>query len=427
MISALASAFLLAAPSLAAPAIGPQLATAKASTPAARQEEDDDDDRHAPVTEVTVTARRLDQARTHIEPALGASVYTLSNDAIEARPGGETGDLRSVLIQAPGVAIDASGALTVRGVAAPVQYRLNNIILPEGAGELGEALSARLAARTDLITGALPAQYGLTSGAVVNVTTKNGHYLAGGQAELYGGSGGTLEPAAEWSHVAGRSSMFLSGSLRAARHSARPVSRTRVAHDSNRELEGFGFVDHVVDATSRLSLIAGSVNERQQIPSIPSPPGGSATAPGTLTTHNNYLIAAYQRSDGPTSFQASLTGLLGRAQLRPDLSAGATAHDNSYQRADLRNAVTAQFEGASVVSAFHTVRAGITIDHQHLSRQEGRQQALAVRPTTRTVWSGFVQDEWLVAPGLVANVGVRGDRMSDVSPNFAAQPRAGLV
>ena len=41
------------------------------------------------VSEIVVTARRLDVARAAIEPSLGASTYTLTNDTVESRPGGE--------------------------------------------------------------------------------------------------------------------------------------------------------------------------------------------------------------------------------------------------------------------------------------------------------------------------------------------------
>ena len=97
-----------------------------------RPDAGDDDDRHAPETTVTVTARRLDAARARIGPSLGAAVYTISNEAIEDRPGGETRTLGSLLIQAPGVTRDGRGSLVIRGARGGIQYRLNGIILPAG-------------------------------------------------------------------------------------------------------------------------------------------------------------------------------------------------------------------------------------------------------------------------------------------------------
>jgi hypothetical protein len=55
--------------------------------------DDDDEGPEKPVTEIMVTAKRLDAARANIEPSLGASTYTVTNDTIENRPGGETGSI----------------------------------------------------------------------------------------------------------------------------------------------------------------------------------------------------------------------------------------------------------------------------------------------------------------------------------------------
>jgi len=80
---------------------------ALAAVPASAQpdrDEDDGDEPRQPVTEIVVTAQRLDVARARIEPSLGASTYTLSNEAVENRPSGETTNLAQILLQAPGVA-----------------------------------------------------------------------------------------------------------------------------------------------------------------------------------------------------------------------------------------------------------------------------------------------------------------------------------
>lgn len=81
---------------------------------------------------IVVTAHRLDVARANVEPDLGASTYTLTNDAVENRPGGETTNLGRILLQVPGVSQLASGAIAVRGSRAGLQYRVNNVIIPQG-------------------------------------------------------------------------------------------------------------------------------------------------------------------------------------------------------------------------------------------------------------------------------------------------------
>jgi hypothetical protein len=64
---------------------------AHAAQPPRHTHDDDDDDDEGPVPtgEIVVTARKLDAARASINPALGASSYLLTNDALEKRPSGD--------------------------------------------------------------------------------------------------------------------------------------------------------------------------------------------------------------------------------------------------------------------------------------------------------------------------------------------------
>ena len=45
-----------------------------------------------------------------------------------------------------------------------------------------------------LITGALPAEYGLRTAGIIDLTTKSGLLQPGGIVSVYGGSHGTFEP-----------------------------------------------------------------------------------------------------------------------------------------------------------------------------------------------------------------------------------------
>jgi hypothetical protein len=150
--------------------------------------EDDEGGRVQPSSTIVITARRLDTARTQIDAGLGATVYSLSNETIENRPGGETGSISEILSQAPGVTLSGNG-LNVRGSRAN-QVRVNNVIVPEAISDPADHLSSRLAETTRLITGTLPAQFGFAPAGVISVTTKNGLYQHGGQAELFASSDG---------------------------------------------------------------------------------------------------------------------------------------------------------------------------------------------------------------------------------------------
>ena len=84
------------------------------------------------VDELVVTARHLDEARASIQPQIGASVYSISKEAIATMPGGDNAPLDQVILQAPGVAEDSYGQIHVRGEHNGLQFRLNGVILPEG-------------------------------------------------------------------------------------------------------------------------------------------------------------------------------------------------------------------------------------------------------------------------------------------------------
>ena len=123
-----------------------------------------------PLATIVVTAQRLNAARSEIETQTGASTYTITSDAIASQPGGENVQMNQVLLQAPAVVQDSFGQLHVRGDHNDLQYRLNGIILPEGISVFGQTLSPRLVSSLKLITGALPAQYGLRTAGIIDIT-----------------------------------------------------------------------------------------------------------------------------------------------------------------------------------------------------------------------------------------------------------------
>ena len=147
---------------------------------------------------VVVTARRLNAARSEIETQTGASTYTITSDAIAATPGGENVQLNQVLLQAPDVVQDSFGQLHVRADHNDLQYRLNGVILPEGISVFSQTLSPRLISSLSLITGALPAEYGLRTAGVIDLTTNSGLLQPGGEVSVYGGSHRTIQPSAEY-------------------------------------------------------------------------------------------------------------------------------------------------------------------------------------------------------------------------------------
>jgi hypothetical protein len=79
----------------------------------------------------------------------------------------------------------------VRGEYANVQTRINGLVLPEGVSGLGPVIDTNFIGSLSLLTGTLPAQYGLRTAGVLDITSR-AFSTPGGSVSLYGGSHGTI-------------------------------------------------------------------------------------------------------------------------------------------------------------------------------------------------------------------------------------------
>jgi hypothetical protein len=136
----------------------------------------------------------LNAARENILPKIGVNTYDVNRDTIEALPQGDNAPLDKVLLQTPGVYQDsaASGNLHIRNEHANLQYRINGIQLPDGVAGFGQVLETSLIENMSVVTGALPAQYGLRTAGLVDIQTRTGITDPWGQISVYGGSHGNF-------------------------------------------------------------------------------------------------------------------------------------------------------------------------------------------------------------------------------------------
>ena len=91
----------------------------------------------------------------------------------------------------------ASGLLHVRNDHANVQFRINGVMLPDGVTGFGSVLDTDLIGSMSLVTGALPAEYGMRDG-LIDITTRADVFNNSGSISYYGGSRGTIEPSFEY-------------------------------------------------------------------------------------------------------------------------------------------------------------------------------------------------------------------------------------
>ena len=419
------------------------------------------------VSEVVVTARRLDAAREDIEPSLGATKYSLSKQVIDILPGGENVSLNQVILQAPGVVQDSFGQLHVRGDHADIQYRLNNVILPEGISVFGQTLSPRLAGNIDLITGALPAQYGLRTAGIVNITTKNG-FQNGGEVGIYGGSHGEIEPSGEYGGTWGANSLFVSGSfLHTGVGIESPDGSADPLHDRSNQLQLFGYFDHIISPSDRISFIVGTSQQTFQIPNqrglhpdYPNAPTSVFTGNGLVVNGisdflsddlderqregTTYAIASYQHTTDRFTGQASLFSRYSTLSFTSDPLGDLLFTGIAQDARKSDTAVGLQLEGVYNLTDAHTLRGGVIVQGDR-STSKTSSQVLPVDangvqtfdvPITivddgaKTAWtySGYLQDEWKLLPQLLTlNFGIRYDRLESYRDEDQWSPRVNLV
>ncbi len=405
---------------------------------------------------VVVTARRLNEARAEIQTQTGASTYTIDSSAIAATPGGNNVQLNQVLLQAPDVVQDSFGQLHVRADHNDLQYRLNGIILPEGISVFSQTLSPRLISSLSLLTGALPAEYGLRTAGVIDLTTNSGLLQPGGYASVYGGSFGTFQPSAEYGGSSGNFSYYLTGDYKQDNLGIEsPDGSTDPLHDHTTQVHAFAYFENIIDPSDRLSLILGSSDDSFQIPNQRGlQPTLGLDVQGVTdflsdglneTQHEaaQYAIVSWQHSEGPFNWQSSLSARYTTLHFAPDW-VGDLLYNGIAQNAFKDDtALGWQTDSSYKLNAAHTVRAGLYFQHDS-STSDTTSQVLPINalgmqtggiPLTvpdngrqsQEIESVYLQDEWQVLAPLTINYGLRFDHYSAYSSGSQLSPRLNFV
>jgi hypothetical protein len=325
---------------------------------------------------IVVTGRRLDVARDSIAPSLGASQYTFDKEALNKQPGGTNLTLNKSLLQAPGVTQDSYGAVHVRNEHGNLQYRLNGVIVPESIGGFGTTFDPRIASSIQLITGTLPAEYGYRTAGVVNFKTQSGLLGNGGEAGIYGGSFGWLEPSAMIEGSTGEFSYFLSGSyLRNDLGIENPLPTRNAIHDRTKQWRPFAYVSDILSDTSRVALFGGSFIGDFQIPNVTGV-GGAFTVNGVgaydaakldQNQHEitHYAVATYEYAGDRLNFQVAPFVRYSRTRFTPDPSEGDIIFNGFADAARLSSLAAGVQADASEKLGSHTLRFGAFFQNEH--------------------------------------------------------------
>jgi outer membrane receptor for ferrienterochelin and colicins len=405
---------------------------------------------------IVVTAQRLNEARSGIETQTGASTYVITSDAIAATPWGENVQMNQVLLQAPDVVQDSFGQLHVRGDHNDLQYRLNGIILPEGISVFSQTLSPRLISSLSLITGALPAEYGLRTAGVIDLSTNSGLLQPGGTVSVYGGSYGTFEPAFEYGGSSGQYSYYVTGDYKQDNVGIdSPDGSTNPLHDHTQQVHGFGYFENILDPNDRLSLILGTTDDAFQVPNQRGlEPSLGFTVNGVSeflsddlneTQHEatQYAIVSWQHSQGDLNWQTSLSARYTTLHFAPDWVGDLLFNGIAQNALKDDTAFGWQTDGSYQAGDAHTVRAGLYLQHDS-SQSYTTSQVLPIDaaglqtsevPLTiadngsqsQEIESAYLQDEWKLLSSFTLNYGLRFDHYSAYSSGSQLSPRVNFV
>jgi opacity protein-like surface antigen/outer membrane receptor protein involved in Fe transport len=415
----------------------------------------------------------FDQARSNLYTTIGTTSDTLSHDTIQALPLGTNQAVERVVLQAPGVSQDsaASGLLHVRNDHANVQFRINGVMLPDGVTGFSSILDTALIGNISLVVGALPAEYGLRTVGLLDITTRTDIFNNSGSIAYYGGSRGTIQPSFEYggsycpanaaagtaqpssagAACIGGVQYFLTGRyLQTTEGIENPLPTLNAIHDFSQQEKGFAYASTFLDPYTRLSLIAGTSTASFQIPNTPNVPAVLTSAFGVPgATFNSVQLNENQDEDtqfGVVALQRSINGFDGQLSYFTrydnlhfipdpvgDLLLNGIASDISRQL--YSNGI--QGDASYVLTPAHTLRAGFAVTAEQ-AWVDNTSLVEATPPDTGTEppfsitddvaklgWLAgvYVQDEWKITNQLTMNAGLRFDQMWEFVDANQLSPR----
>lgn len=458
---------LLANPALAAPALTqsdaqPAQSSAVVTVLAAVPTDTADD----AVQQIVITGSRapgrlkeknqeLDDARDkNLLPKFGATTYNINEEDVESLPQGKNTAIDKVLLQAPGVSYDSAISnpnFHVRNEYANVQYRINGIQLPDGVSALGPVLETGFIGNLNLLDGALPAQYGLRTAGVVDLTTKSEFYPSG-SLDLNVGSLGMVSPSVDYGGSTGQTQYYMTArylqsdeGLENAMPTADPI------HDRTTQEKFFGYGSTLLENSSRLTYMAGAFVGHFQIPDVAgqTPLGdfGPSNLPSTSLKENEsdrffFALVALQTHNQNVDTQFSIFTRYATIDFMPDVYNDLAFNDvaSDVMRKSLLNGI--QFDAANRLNDVHTLRAGVVLTAEKTQVADlstvlplGANGNPLPTPetlndtTSKLGWNfgSYIQDEWKLRPDLTLNTGLRFDDMKQFVSANQFSPRIALV
>jgi outer membrane receptor protein involved in Fe transport len=400
---------------------------------------------------------QLDQVRSNLYAPTGAGSYQMSQQFLESLPQGTNTSLDRALLQAPGVSQDsaASGDFHVRNEHANVQFRINGIMLPDGVGAFGQIIDTGIVGSMALVTGALPAQYGLHTAAVLDIQTKSDAFSNTGSVSVYGGSHGTFATSAEYGGTVGQTQYYVSGRYFGSELGIEnPTPAYNAIHDNTSQEKGFLYLSTLIDPQSRLTFISGVSNGQYEIPNNPGQTPAftangisnfnSAQLNENQSEFNQFNVLAYQHSgDNGLDYQISYFNRYSQLHFLPDqlgdLIFNGVASD--VYRQSVVNGI--QEDTSYRIGFAHTLKFGFSTSVEDtlvnnissvlpadgMGNQTGDTPFSVSDSSSKTGYefSTYLEDEWKITNQLTLNAGLRFDQIWQYVDANQLSPRINLT
>jgi outer membrane receptor protein involved in Fe transport len=445
-----------------------------------------------PVNAAAAKNDSFDDARRSLYTTIGTTSDTLSHDQIQALPQGTNATVEKVLLQAPGVSQDsaASGSLHVRNDHANVQFRINGVMLPDGVTGFGSILDPSLIGNISLITGALPAEYGMRTVGLVDITTRTDIFNNSGSVSFYGGSQAQIQPSFEYGGtipnpcssapvltkagsgaaadcLPGVQYFFTGRYLQTTEGLENALPTYNPIHDFSQQEKGFGYMSMFLDPVTRLTLIAGTSTNWFQVPNVTSAPLNPAMSSAFgITNFNSANLNENQYEDtqfGVLALQRSVNGFDGQVSYFTryntlhfvpdpvgDLLLNGIA--SNISRESFTNGLAGDF--SYIINSVHTLRTGFTVSGEQTEvdntslveelgapgigtcaaaatgGQCGVEPPFSVTDNVSKVgWLAgvYAQDEWKITRNITINAGLRFDQMWQYVDANQFSPRLGAT
>ena len=399
--------------------------------------------------------KAFDQARDNLLPKIGASTYTVSREGIVSMPQGDNTPLDKLILQMPGVSYDSAvsnPSFHVRNEYANIQYRINGVAIPEGVSGLGPVIDTNFISRISLLTGTLPAQYGLRTAGVLDITSRS-FAVPGGEVSFYGGSQQTFTPSFDYGGSVGNTEYFVTarGNWNAL-GIENPTPNLDAAHDHTEQGKFFGYSSTMLNESTRFSLISAASYSAFQIPNNPNqmPLGdfGPANYSSSSLNENEYdtyivNIATLQKKGTDGDAQFAIYSRYAKINFVPDVFSDLVFNNvaSNVTRESLLNGT--QIDASYIVNDRHTLRTGFAASAER-TNVSNVSTVLPVDPTTGAIlptpftvndqnsllgWNigTYIQDEWRITRELTLNAGLRFDQLYQYVDANQFSPRIALV